>query len=88
MAQAWQSPQTRAEVGRGAYKVLQGVHVHGKGVRQVLVVHANLEVVVPFHHAINRLQLSSHELQERGLATAIQPNYGYPGVQVHTEINL
>jgi hypothetical protein len=35
---------------------------------QVLVVHADAQVVVALDHAVQRLQLPSHELQQRRLA--------------------
>jgi hypothetical protein len=50
----------------------------------VLVIHADAQVVVPLDHAIKRLQLACHQLQQRGLAGTIGTNNGHSAVKVNT----
>lgn len=34
----------------------------------MLMIHPNLEVIVPLHHPVQWLQIAGHELQQRALA--------------------
>lgn len=79
-------PTTAA--ARKTYEVLQRIHVHGQGICQMLVVHSNLEVVMPLHHAIQGLQTASHELQEGRLPAAIEADNGHSSIQIDAQVYL
>ncbi len=48
----------------------------------------NPQVIVSFDHAIKRVQLANHQLEQCGFPTAIWPHEGNTAVQVNAKVNI